>query len=455
MKKLISYIFCISLVLSTSTGCVSNSKNEVSNNVESIVESELILDSDIEKEVVTESESLITVKEETEVQITTGAAEIVQEDKMKLSEVITHYSQDSLPEFIRQIEWTEDMVVNSDDELRAYIANNIDELQIKIPVILSDECGDLKETTIMEISSDTVVASHGQQAELSYNNLKCTYAVYELGYFTSAYILNAYKNDDTSRLSSDNLAVYNKAVNFIENELDKVSSDLEKEKQIHDYICSMVTYYTDENESNQYLPENIPRYRLALGAMLDGSANCMGYTDTFYMLCNMAGIETGKVSSDESMNHTWNVVTLNNKKYVTDVTWDDDAMAMSDGTMLNEYIYFNAGLDVINQEYRYDANNELMKSVVQISDENYFYGINSSNFGYITGTYDEFYNKSKELIESGQTTFYIACRNIVAGDTNDMINKIFDKLGNTGGRCSGLLKNIGGYSFAYIQYSAN
>ena len=92
-----------------------------------------------------------------------------------------------------------------------------------------------------------------------------------------------------------------------------------------------------------------------------------------------------------------------------------------------------------------------MKQVVQTTDENYFYGVNNSDFGYMTNSYDEFYNKIKQLIEDGETSIYIACKNnVVAGDTNDMANKIFERIdGNIS--LSGSFTTISGYSFAYIS----
>ncbi len=369
-------------------------------------------------------------------------------DIIGAADLVTYYSQDNLPDFIRQVEWNYDMVVNSDEERDAYINKCISEFRTEIPFILSGSCSELDENMVMDMKKG-IMAVHCQQAELGYGDVKAVYVVYSVGYFTSAYILDAYKTSDTSKLSSDNLSVYNKAVDFI-NTIDKSSPDIVKERQIHDYICNITSYY---NTDEDYLPENLPRYRMAVGVMLDGSANCMGYTDAFYMLACMAGFDVDKVESEESMKHTWNVITLNGKKYVVDVTWNDAALIMNDGRPMNSYMYFNAPLDVVCQEYRYDANDENMKNVVQTVDENYFYSVNSSDFGYMTYTYDEFYNKAEEIIESGQTDFYIACKSTVASDTNDMANKIFDKLG-TGGRFSGILHNVSGYSFAYICYSA-
>lgn len=447
MKKEVISAICISFTMILSAGCGDISQdNDLKNfnNTSSSYYSDYSETSTVFQSSETYSVESLAITETDDIYINTEKSP----DIVKPADLVTYYSPDALPDFLKQIEWTDDMVVNTDEERDAYINKCVSEFRTEIAFILSGSCSDLDENSVIGVENG-ILATHCQQVELGYGEVRTTYVVYSVGYFTSAYILDAYRTGDTSRLDDDNLAVYNKSLEFI-NTLDKNSSDLVREKQIHDYICDMTTYY---NSDEDYTPENLPRYRMALGVMLDGSANCMGYTDTFYMLASMAGFEVNKVGSEESMKHTWNVITLNGKKYVVDVTWNDDAMLMNDGQRINNYIYFNAPLDVISQEYRYDVSNEHMQSVVPTADENYFYSVNNFDFGYMTYTYDEFYNKAKQLIDSGQTTFYIACKNTVAGDTNDMANKIFDRLG-AGGHLVGSLNNISGYSFAYIHYSA-
>lgn len=438
MKKTVLLLICMSIILSA--GCSNSDILDVDDKTDSVTE--------IQSVEITETTSVTEISTDCLV-----SSEIVSESQKiqnNAAALVSLYSQSQLPDFINQIDWSENMIVNNNQEFIEYINKNAAAFNTDIPVILTGECS--HDTLDKDFFSDenSVLAMHLQSADLSHDNIKGLYALISVSYYPSEYIINAYKTGDISELDADNLAVYNKAVDFLENKLDKNASDIVKEKQIHDYICDMVTYYTNDNDNYSY--DNVPRYRTAIGAFLDGSANCMGYTDAFYMLCKMAGFEIDKVSGDESMKHIWNVITLDNKKYVVDVTWDDDGYQnSSDNDSNNRYTYFNAALDVISQEYRYDSDNYLMKQVVQTTDENYFYGINNPDFGYMTNSYDEFYNKIKQLIESGETSIYIACKNnVVAGDTNDMANKIFERIdGNI--TLSGSFTTISGYSFAYIS----
>lgn len=438
MKKIILLIACISSIV-LSAGCTGS---------ETVTDDKSSETTEIQSVEVTETELTVT-------EISTDcSAEIVSESQKiqnNAASLVSQYSQEQLPDFIKEVDWNESMIVNSNQEFIDYINKNAETFNTSIPVILSGECSKdtLEEDFVSDGNNNGMLAMHLNCADLSHNDIKGIYTLINVSYYPSEYIIKAYETGDTSELDSDNLAIYNKAVDFLDNKLDKNATDIVKEKQIHDYICDMVTYYTNENDDYSYY--NVPRYRTVIGAFLDGSANCMGYTDAFYMLSKMAGFEVGKVSGDEAMKHIWNVITLDNKKYVVDVTWDDDGYQTSDGgDSDNRYIYFNAALDVISQEYRYDANNYLMKQVVQTTDENYFYGVNNSDFGYMTNSYDEFYNKVKQLIESGETSVYIACKNnAVAGDTNDMANKIFERVeGNFS--LSGSFSIISGYSYAYI-----
>lgn len=429
-------LICISIMYILSAGCVSD---------DDIVD----VESKIQTQTV-ESESVTTEFIETnQTSATTSSVETTSEfnEASEIVNLITHYSQDDIPDFMKEVNWNEDMVMNSDEEKEEYIDQCISQSKTQIAYILKGNCDEQEADSSLMKLGNGIIASLRHQAVLKYGDVEATYVMYEVGYFTSKYILDAYESGDTSNLSPDNLAVYNKSVEFI-NTIDKSASDISKERQIHDYICNLTTYYNNEEE---FSPDNLPRYRMAVGVMLDGSANCMGYTDAFYMLSRMAGFETEKVNSDESMKHTWNVITLSGKKYVVDVTWDDEALMGSNGQAINGYMYFNAPIDVISQEYRYDYNDIFMKSVVPTVDENYYYCLNSSDYGYMTYSYDEFYNKVVELINNGEKSFFIACKNTVAGSTQEMLNRVIENL--TAGSISGSLHNMSGYSFAYICFT--
>ncbi|MEE7582062.1 MAG: hypothetical protein UDO63_02470 [Oscillospiraceae bacterium] len=447
MKNFLKTTICILIIASLSTSCGNSNQATVETTTletTSIEETTLLT---TEETSATESS---TVETSTVTEPTTSIT--ANKDGITPYNIIEKYKPEDIPDFLKSIDWNESMVVNSPEELEKYIDEQCSQFKTVIPFIMSGSCDTLTEENNHSLVSNEkgIPKASLHQQNLSHDDVKAIYCVYNVVYYPSAYVVYAYQTGDKSYLEGDNNTLYEKAVDFIENTLDKDASDIEKERQIHDYICDITTYFTDE--SQDYTDSSIPRFRSAIGSMIDGQANCMGYTDTFYMLCTMAGLKVEKVNSLEEMKHTWNVITLDDKKYVVDVTWDDDALEHN-GEHINNYVYFNASLDIISEKYRYDASVETpMQEVVSTCDDKYFFAMNNSNYGYLTNNREEFYSKVKELIESGQDKIYIACKNNVAGDTNDMAQQIFNQL-DMQVSLNGVLQNLSGYSFAYIESS--
>jgi hypothetical protein len=114
---------------------------------------------------------------------------------------------------------------------------------------------------------------------------------------------------------------------------------LEKELAIHDYIV-LNTAYDKYNLDNKSLP---PESYDAYGILMKNTGVCQGYAEAFKLLLNKVGIESIVISSAE-MNHAWNIVTIDNKKYHVDVTWDDP---LPDRRNIISYNYFNLSDETI------------------------------------------------------------------------------------------------------------
>ena len=129
-------------------------------------------------------------------------------------------------------------------------------------------------------------------------------------------------------------------------------SELEKEKAIHDLLCEHVTY----NRTGQ--EEEHGEKDCAIGAILDGSADCDGYSDAFYLLASLTGLrvryQDGKYIKSNGIieNHMWNLVNISGRWVALDVTNDDQ-----DDTL---YVYFNIGTDYIRKNHRWDENSVLV-----------------------------------------------------------------------------------------------
>lgn len=83
----------------------------------------------------------------------------------------------------------------------------------------------------------------------------------------------------------------------------------ERIQAIHDYICETVEY-AYEDKARTTLFDAIFGHRVV----------CCGYSILFKALCDISKIECECVVNE---NHEWNKITIENKVYFIDATWDD------------------------------------------------------------------------------------------------------------------------------------
>lgn len=125
-------------------------------------------------------------------------------------------------------------------------------------------------------------------------------------------VANAYISKDKYqawlKLTAEEQKLYNVAVGIVD-EANKRSSEVEKARYIHDEICRRA-HYKNENERNT----------TALG-LIDGYVQCRGYTDAFYMLGRMCGLNVRKINGTrDGSAHMWNWITFKDgKSYFVDV----------------------------------------------------------------------------------------------------------------------------------------
>ena len=123
----------------------------------------------------------------------------------------------------------------------------------------------------------------------------------------------------------------------------KAPDPLQTAKYIHDRLCSQITYIDDETTDED---------DTAVGAILNGEANCDGYSDAFYLISSLAGLNVRYQHGDSldkrtpdsrtSVSHLWNLLEIDGNWHMVDVTWDDDEEGWS-------YIWFNAGRDIASR----------------------------------------------------------------------------------------------------------
>jgi len=123
----------------------------------------------------------------------------------------------------------------------------------------------------------------------------------------------------------------------------------QKIKIVHDYLIDTITYESNLSQDNVY---NI------YGALITKKCVCEGYAKAFQYLMNEIGIENtivigiGTNSKNQTENHAWNYVKLNDKWYAVDVTWDDPIIT-GGGKLTNKsrYKYFLKGSITMSENH--------------------------------------------------------------------------------------------------------
>ena len=203
-------------------------------------------------------------------------------------------------------------------------------------------------------------------------NMFVTYSIKE---GPSARVLRAYRTNNTNSLTADEIQLYNEAVNIV-NEAKKRNGYYNQELYIYTEIMRRAQYHDETDKSN------IPSFLTAKGAIVDGQANCQGYSDAFYLLGNMMGWNVGKMGGD---NHVWNTIEFGDGKvYCVDVTWGDEALKYNGRERkLNSYIYFNAPAEIMSATHEW--NRDLEPANLQPSvDKRYSYYETSSHLRHLS-----------------------------------------------------------------------
>ena len=162
-------------------------------------------------------------------------------------------------------------------------------------------------------------------------------------FFPGYDILRSVRNGTENRLPDRLKNVLQKARKMLSG---ITGTPAEKAIAIHDLLCRHITYTIDDNTDDD---------DRCIGAILNGKANCDGYSDAFLLLCGLENIpvklvqgDAWKPSDPDNPGHMWNLILLDGTWRGVDVTWDDD-----DKTGKINYIYYNTGDDRIQSSLDY------------------------------------------------------------------------------------------------------
>lgn len=160
-------------------------------------------------------------------------------------------------------------------------------------------------------------------------------------------ILHAWETGDFSALTKDELRCMDIALEIAQECRKGAENALEIERAVYDAVCRHVDYFRGENPpafgSKEYI-----RLHTSVGALLDGYTQCLGYSEVFYLISRLAGLDVqmqyGFPGGASSGKHAWNTVHIAGRDYMTDVCWGDSSADLFELTTPN-YRYLNVGED--------------------------------------------------------------------------------------------------------------
>lgn len=219
-------------------------------------------------------------------------------------------------------------------------------------------------------------------------------------YREGAKMYRAWYDSELSSLTGEQRQALNIVMAKVMEIRQQYASQYDQALAVHDYLCDRITY---DNTSG-------PRVRTVVGALLDGRANCQGYTDAFYLMCSMLGMEVYcQNGMADGGGHTWNLLKINDQGWsIVDVTWDDGCRFLN-GTEPN-YLYFGIGSEQIRLTHQWDALCE-PGGLVYFTSEDYFYykgrTEQGSSYGRDFGSAEEAAQYCLQRARSGITDSYV------------------------------------------------
>lgn len=188
----------------------------------------------------------------------------------------------------------------------------------------------------------------------TYDNMDVFYIDVEKLTLITKTTTSAISTKHTVELSSGNNASYlkenynteekvNNALSVLENMRNEIANqikqydDVEKIRQVHNWLINTVEYDTNLEASEPYS---------IVGALTEGKAVCEGYARAFKYIMDAAGVScvlvsgTGTNSNGETESHAWNYVQIDDTWYAVDVTWDDPVV-IGNAYVSNEDRYAN------------------------------------------------------------------------------------------------------------------
>ena len=192
----------------------------------------------------------------------------------------------------------QEAMVDREDSLQVCFTGSMEDA-----ISITDDFDGFMEDVFAYDDPDT--SSDCDYLDYSYDGIEVTvdpYPEYSIVGFKMTYLTTKSQEDFVNKKVAEILAGL---------DLDE-SSQYEKVKAIHDYICDHVKYDDEEEKYSAY------------EGLYSGETVCQGYSLLAYKMLTDAGVPV-KIISGKGFgeSHGWNIVKIGPKWYYLDVTWDD------------------------------------------------------------------------------------------------------------------------------------
>lgn len=142
-----------------------------------------------------------------------------------------------------------------------------------------------------------------------------------------------YLYDDTEAERRRSLVASSVKEALVASGASEASTDAERVAAIHDYVTQIATYdYEAFQEIGAGIGNSasarVVQSQQAYGILIDGTAVCNGYAQTFQLMADELGLRVVTVTGTDSAgltgaSHAWNKVWVDGAWRIVDVTWDD------------------------------------------------------------------------------------------------------------------------------------
>lgn len=273
------------------------------------------------------------------------------------------------------------------DEVKAFLAQKAANLETNFEFHCSAELTKLLLTNSR--SNDVSIAGYElfqslladagiQRFALKYNASEGFFQV-ECLYWQGYRLAKLHASGDLSSLTHQEKQALDIALQIANDAKARAASPLEMERIINDEICRRLHYpsFYISFSFGLFAKLEAPGKEESVVTILTGEtgeADCEGYSDTFYLIATLAGLDVKyMIGTIDGGGHAWNAIRLNDQWHFLDVTSNDYNQRFYTGDIVNYYCYFNIGQDKARPQFAWEDRYASLEIAPVTDPSLYFY----------------------------------------------------------------------------------